>query len=154
MLCLACALWHQTGVILGMVFPLIPAQACGPPNCWLSQASSMSRPHGVSLMVFIGLLLTLDRLSGPCEGHLSQIHSYSGPTILGRGSSCHHGRHGIRVLYPCSSLNPSRCSILPCMAPVKVPLVSNLLPACPGLHGTGLAQASSLSSALWRWTGW
>lgn len=72
-LCPDCALWCQAGVILGIVWPLLA--------WWLSQTSSLSRPHGASLLIILCSLCSRPARVAPCKGHLSQAHGHLGPTV-------------------------------------------------------------------------
>ena len=76
-LCPAHALWCQTGVHLWLAM-YSHHQSCVVPDWWSSQASSLSRSHGSSLVVISDLLLA------PCKDRLFWAHSSQEPSVLGR----------------------------------------------------------------------
>lgn len=74
-LCPDCAFWCQAGVISGIVWPLLA--------WWSSQTSSLSRPHGASLVIILCSPLSWPARVAPCKGHLSQAHCHLGLTVPG-----------------------------------------------------------------------
>lgn len=73
-LCPVHALWCRAAAHLRYAMSPNP-QSCVVPNWWSSQASSLSRSHGASLVVISDSLLDWHALVAPCKDHLSWAHS-------------------------------------------------------------------------------
>jgi hypothetical protein len=74
-----------------------------------SQSSSLSGPHGASLVVTLGLHLAQSALVASCEGPLSQAHSHLGTEVPG-GMLLVSGF--LPILGACLSLSGTRLMVI------------------------------------------